>query len=117
VYPFNSNQHLETDCQPGEVLEEAVRRYVAACRLERFEDRTGQRARDKGIWEEDVPRLVEKVRRDNAERGHEHSGWPAWCTGAESPMIFCKWRSTARSVGPYPNISLMKWPTCSPANS
>jgi hypothetical protein len=29
----------------------------------------GQRARDKGIREEDVPRLVEEVRRENAERG------------------------------------------------
>jgi hypothetical protein len=48
--------------EPGEVLEEAVSRYAAACRLERFADKMGQRARDKGIREEDVPRLVEEVR-------------------------------------------------------
>ena len=54
--------------EPVEVLEEAVRRYAAACRLERFADTMGQRARDKGIREEDVPRLVEEVRRENAGR-------------------------------------------------
>jgi len=59
----------EQQRQPGEVLEEAIRRYAAACRLERFADKMGQRARDKGIREEDVPRLVEVVRRENAERG------------------------------------------------
>ena len=55
--------------QPAEVLEEAIRRYAAACRLERFADKMGQRACDKGIREEDVPRLVEEVRRENAEPG------------------------------------------------
>ena len=59
----------EQQREPGEVLEEAVRRYAVACRLERFADKMGQRARDKGIREEDVPRLVEEVRRENAERG------------------------------------------------
>ena len=58
----------EQQREPGEVLEEAVRRYSAACRLERFADKMGQRAREKGIREEDVPRLVEEVRRENAER-------------------------------------------------
>jgi predicted transcriptional regulator len=51
----------EQQREPGEVLEEAVRRYAAACRLERFADKMGQRARDKGI-REDVPRLVDEVR-------------------------------------------------------
>jgi len=55
--------------EPGEVLEEAVRRYAAACRLERFAGRMEQRAREMGIQEEDVPRLVDEVRRENAERG------------------------------------------------
>jgi predicted transcriptional regulator len=59
------DQHRE----PAEVLEEAVRRYAAACRLERFADKMGPRAREKGIREEDVPGLVEQVRRENAERG------------------------------------------------
>jgi predicted transcriptional regulator len=40
----------EQQREPGEVLEEAVRRYAAACRLERFADKMGQRARDKGAW-------------------------------------------------------------------
>lgn len=59
----------EQQREPGEVLEEAVRSYAAACRLGRFADKMGQRAREKGIREEDVPRLVEEVRRENAERG------------------------------------------------
>jgi len=59
----------EQQRQPGEVLEEAVRRYAAACRLQRFADKMGQRARDKGIREEDVPRLLEEVRRENVEPG------------------------------------------------
>ncbi len=54
--------------EPSEVLEEAVRRYAAVCRLDRFADKMGQRARDKGIREEDVPRLVDEVRRENAGR-------------------------------------------------
>ena len=58
-------QHRE----PGDVLEEAVRRYSTACRLERFADKMEQRARERGIREEDVPRLVGDVRRENAERG------------------------------------------------
>ena len=55
--------------EPGEVLEEAVRRYATACRLERFAGRMEQRAREMGIQEEGVPRLVGEVRRENAERG------------------------------------------------
>jgi predicted transcriptional regulator len=58
----------EQQREPGEVLEEAVRRYAAGCRLERFADKMGQRAREKGIREEDVPRLVEEVRHENAVR-------------------------------------------------
>ena len=59
----------EQQREPGEVLEEAVRRYAAACRLEKFAEKMGSRAREKGIREEDVPRLVEEVRRENNERG------------------------------------------------
>jgi predicted transcriptional regulator len=55
--------------EPAEVLEEAVRRYLASCRLERFSDMMGERAREKGIREEHVPHLVSEVRRENEERG------------------------------------------------
>jgi predicted transcriptional regulator len=59
----------EQQREPGEVLEEAVRRYAEARRLDRFAEKMGSRAREKGIREEDVPRLVEEVRRENLERG------------------------------------------------
>ena len=59
----------EQQREPAEVLDEAVRRYAAACRLERFADKMGSRAREKGIREEDLPGLVEEVRRENIERG------------------------------------------------
>jgi predicted transcriptional regulator len=55
--------------EPAEVLEEAVRGYSASCRLERFSDTMGERAREKGIGEEHVPQLVSEVRRENEERG------------------------------------------------
>lgn len=58
----------EQQREPDEMLEEAVHRYAAACRLERFASKMGQRARDKGIGEEDVPRLVVEVRHENARR-------------------------------------------------
>src|SRR5271165_1844220 len=35
----------EQQREPGEVLEEAVRRYATACRLQRFADKMGQWAR------------------------------------------------------------------------
>jgi len=59
----------EQQREPGEVLDEAVRRYAAAGRLDRFTDKMEKRAREKGIREEDFPRLVEEVRRENIERG------------------------------------------------
>ena len=55
--------------EPSEVLEEAVNRYAASCRLERFASKMGKRARERGIREEDVPRLVDEVRRENESRG------------------------------------------------
>ena len=54
--------------EPSEVLEEAVRRYAASCRLERFAQRMEKPARDRGIREEDVPSLVEDVRRETQLR-------------------------------------------------
>ena len=55
--------------EPAEVLEEAVRRYVGVQRLEKLAQKGGERARKLGIREEDVPRLVDEVRRENKERG------------------------------------------------
>jgi hypothetical protein len=47
----------------------AVRRYLAVRRLEQFAEKGEERARARGIREEDVPSLVEEVRRENRERG------------------------------------------------
>jgi predicted transcriptional regulator len=54
--------------EPSEVLEEAVRRYAASCRLERFAQRMEKSARDRGIREDDVPSLVEEARRETQLR-------------------------------------------------
>src|SRR5712691_2555395 len=48
----------EQNRKPSEVLEEAVRRYMALCRLERLAERGEERARARGIREGDVPGLV-----------------------------------------------------------
>ena len=55
--------------KPSEVLEEAVRRYMAVRRLERLAERGEERARARGIREEDVPSVVDEVRRENKVRG------------------------------------------------
>jgi predicted transcriptional regulator len=54
--------------EPSEVLEEAVRRYAASCRLERFAQRMEKSARNRNIREEDVPSVVEEVRRETQLR-------------------------------------------------
>jgi predicted transcriptional regulator len=54
--------------KPSEVVEDAVRRYVAVRRLEQLAEKGEKRARAPGIREVDVPRLVEEVRRENRER-------------------------------------------------
>jgi predicted transcriptional regulator len=58
----------EQNRKPAEVLDEAVRRYVGVQRLEKLARKGEQRARALGIREEDVPRLVEEVRRENRDR-------------------------------------------------
>jgi predicted transcriptional regulator len=58
----------EQNRQPAEILEEAVRRYFAVRRLERLAQKGEERARALGIREEDVPGLVEEVRRENRVR-------------------------------------------------
>jgi predicted transcriptional regulator len=55
--------------EAAEVVEEAVGKYLASQRLERFAERMGRRAAAKNIREEDVPQLVDEVRRENEARG------------------------------------------------
>jgi predicted transcriptional regulator len=55
--------------EPSELVEEAVRKYLKSERLERFVEKAEGRARAKGLREEDVPRLISEVRRENQERG------------------------------------------------
>ena len=50
---------------PSEVLEEAVNRYAAECRLDRLQEKLGARAKKLGIRESDVPELVRQVREEN----------------------------------------------------
>jgi predicted transcriptional regulator len=59
----------EQNREPAEVLDEAVRRYVGVQALERLAQNGEKYARARGIKEEDVPRLVKEVRRENRERG------------------------------------------------
>jgi len=59
----------EQNRKPSEVLEEAVRRYMALRRLERLAERGEERARARGIREEDVPSLVQEVRQEKIVRG------------------------------------------------
>jgi predicted transcriptional regulator len=57
----------EQNREPGEVLEDAVRRYIAVRKLERLAEKGEARARALDIQEENVPRLVEEVRRENRD--------------------------------------------------
>jgi predicted transcriptional regulator len=59
----------EQNRDPTEVLEEAVRRYVGMQRHEKLAQKSEERARALGIREEDVPRLIDEVRRENRDRG------------------------------------------------
>jgi len=51
----------------GEVLEEAVKQYLDKQSWVEFVERNERRARALGITEEDIPRLVDEVRRENRE--------------------------------------------------
>jgi len=53
---------------PEEVIEEATRRYLARERVDKFVRRNEQRARELGIEEGDVPRLVKEFRREQRGR-------------------------------------------------
>jgi predicted transcriptional regulator len=59
----------EQNRKPSEVLEDAVRKYLDDQKWQSLVARGEQRARDKGLTEADVPRLIEEVRRENRERG------------------------------------------------
>ncbi len=55
--------------QPAEVLEDAVRRYLDDQKWERLVTSGARRAKEKGLTEADVPRLIEEVRNENRARG------------------------------------------------
>jgi hypothetical protein len=59
----------EQNRRPGEVVEEALRRYMALRRLERLSERGGELARARNIREEDIPEVVHDLRRENTARG------------------------------------------------
>jgi predicted transcriptional regulator len=59
----------EQNRDPADVMEEAVNRYLASQRLARFAEKMERQARSQGISEEDVPRLIQEVRRENETRG------------------------------------------------
>jgi hypothetical protein len=55
--------------EPSEIVEEALGRYLASQRRAHLAERMEKRALSKGITEEDIPRLVDEVRRENESRG------------------------------------------------
>ena len=55
--------------KPAEVLEDAVKAYLDEQSWQAFVGKAEERNRAKGILEDDVPRFVEEVRRENRERG------------------------------------------------
>ncbi len=58
----------EQNREPADIVEEAVAKYLAIQRLASFSERMERRTCEKGIREEDVPRLLEEVRRENEIR-------------------------------------------------
>jgi metal-responsive CopG/Arc/MetJ family transcriptional regulator len=55
--------------EPRELVSEAVRKYLEEQSWLRFVKNNERHAREMGIGEEDVDRLIAEVRRENAERG------------------------------------------------
>lgn len=51
-----------------EIVAEATRQYVGRQRLQRFAAKNEQRARELGITESDIPRLVTDVRERSSDR-------------------------------------------------
>jgi hypothetical protein len=54
--------------QPSEVLPDAAGKYLADQRWQNQVAYGERRAKELGITEDDVPRLIEEVRRENRER-------------------------------------------------
>jgi predicted nucleic acid-binding protein len=52
--------------KPSEVVEEAIGRYMASCRLERLAERGETLARKRGIREEQIPDIVHGFRQEKA---------------------------------------------------
>jgi predicted transcriptional regulator len=59
----------EQNRQPEEVVSEAVRKYLDEQSWVRFVERNEIKAKAMGITEEDIPRLVDEMRRENETRG------------------------------------------------
>ncbi len=58
----------EQNREPADVMEEAVNRYLASQRLAQFAEKMERKAGSQGISEEDVPGLIQEVRRENETR-------------------------------------------------
>ena len=54
--------------RPSEALQDAVQKYLADQRWQNLVAYGERRAKELGITEDDVPRLIEEVRRENRER-------------------------------------------------
>lgn len=59
----------EQNRKPAEVLQDAVQEYAGKQSWVNFVKRNEQRAAAMGLTEDDVPRLVQEVRRENEQRG------------------------------------------------
>ena len=55
--------------QPEDIVSEALSRYLDDQKWQSLVTAGERRAREKGLTEADVPRLIEEVRRENRKRG------------------------------------------------
>ncbi len=58
----------EQNRQPEEVVSEAVRKYLDDQKWERLVTAGERRAKEKGLAEDDVPRIIEELHRENRTR-------------------------------------------------
>lgn len=58
----------EQNREPAEVLEEAVRHYIRDRKWQQLVAKGERRARELGITEEDVPRIIEEYRQEKRTR-------------------------------------------------
>jgi predicted transcriptional regulator len=54
--------------QPAEVVSEAVSKYLKAQRWASFVERNERRAKELGIAEDEIPRLIAETRAENKQR-------------------------------------------------